>query len=148
MNQEYDNTIKVSPKRNIVFLLKPKSTVAYLESDSTIRQGLEKMRYYGYTAIPVIDKQGKYVGTINEGDFLWNMVDKNEFELKEQEHFFIKDIIRQGWTPAVTINTDMSDLVPRIMEQNFVPVVDDFGIFMGIITRKSIIQYFYDLSEK
>ena len=27
------------------------------------------------------------------------------------------------------------------MEQNFIPVVDDFNHFIGIVTRKSIIKY-------
>lgn len=59
---------------NILFLLKPKCNVAYLNQSDTIRQGLEKMRHHGYTAIPVIDDNGIYVGTITEGDFLWNIL--------------------------------------------------------------------------
>ena len=60
---------------NIIFLLRPKATVAFLYDDSTIRQGLEKMRAHGYTAIPVITREGRYIGTVSEGDFLWHMVD-------------------------------------------------------------------------
>ena len=39
---------------NIIFLLKPKNTVAYVYDVNTLRQGLEKMRVHGYTAVPVI----------------------------------------------------------------------------------------------
>ena len=45
---------------NIVMLLKPKETVAYIYEDSTIRQALEKMKAHSYTAVPVIDEYGKY----------------------------------------------------------------------------------------
>ena len=55
---------------NIAYFLLPKSRIAYLYDDFTIRQGLEKMRNRGYTAIPVITRDGRYVGTVSEGDFL------------------------------------------------------------------------------
>ena len=128
---------------NILAFLRPKSTAAYLYIDNTVRQGIEKMRIYGYTAIPVIDKDGVYCGTVSEGDFLWNMLYNKKFDIKDQEKFFVKDIMRKDWNPAVKINAGMDDLVRRIMEQNFVPVVDDRGVFVGIITRKDIINYLY-----
>ena len=43
---------------NLFYLLKPKTTVAYLNKTHTIRQGLEKMKAHGYSAIPVIDDNG------------------------------------------------------------------------------------------
>ena len=55
---------------NIAYFLLPKSRIAYLYDDFTFRQGLEKMRNRGYTAIPVITRDGRYVGTVSEGDFL------------------------------------------------------------------------------
>ena len=43
----------------------------------------------------------------------------------------------------VRVTTDMRDLVERASEQNFVPVVDDKGAFIGIVTRSAIIKYCY-----
>ena len=37
----------------------------------------------------------------------------------------------------------MEDLLEKTLNQNFVPVVDDLNHFIGIITRKDVIQYFY-----
>ena len=45
---------------------------------------------------------------------------------------------------AVSVSADMNELLLRIMEQNFVPVVDDRNIFIGIVTRRDIINYFYE----
>ena len=56
---------------NVAFFMKPKSSVAFLFDDFTVRQALEKMNYHGYTAIPVLDREGHYLGTVSEGDFLW-----------------------------------------------------------------------------
>ena len=59
---------------NIAYFLLPKGRVAYLRDDFTFRQGLEKMRHYGYTAIAVITRSGQYAGTVREGDFLWPLL--------------------------------------------------------------------------
>ena len=59
---------------NLAYYLTPKSNVAYLYDDYTFRQGLEKMRHHNYRAIPVISRDGQYVGTVSEGDFLWRLL--------------------------------------------------------------------------
>lgn len=133
---------------NLFYLLKPKSTVAYLCKSNTIRQGLEKMRNHGYTAIPVIDDDGKYIGTVSEGDFLWHILRYKKEDIKSQEEFGILDIVNEERNLPVKTNVTMDDLLLRVMEQNFVPVIDDRNIFIGIITRKDIIKYFYDKSQK
>ncbi len=129
---------------NLFFLLKPKSTVAYLYKTNTIRQGLEKMRVHGYTAIPVIGDDGEYIGTVSEGDFLWNMLKYKKNDIKSQEQFNIIDIVNEERNLPVKTDVTMDELLLRVMDQNFVPVVDDRNVFIGIITRKDIIKYFYD----
>lgn len=133
---------------NIVMLLRPKSEVAYIYNDNTIRQGLEKMHTHGYTAIPVIDRDGGYVGTVSEGDFLWHMLARGTADMHDQEAYRITDIMRSGFNMPVKIDETMDELLLRVMDQNFVPVVDDRGSFMGIITRKDVIKYFHDQREK
>ena len=127
---------------NIINFLIPKSKVAYIEDTSTLRQALEKMENHSYTAIPVISKEGIYIGTVTEGDFLWNMVKRDEFNIKEQENVAVYDILRTNWNPPVHITDSVDKLLEMVMEQNFVPVVDDREVFIGIITRRDIIGYF------
>ena len=55
---------------NVMSLLRLKKDVSFIESDSTIRQAIEKFKYHGYSAVPVLDEQGKYKGTITESDLL------------------------------------------------------------------------------
>ena len=61
---------------------------------------------------------------------------------------YIRDIIRLDWNPSVKIDITMDELFKRIMNQNFVPVVDDKNLFVGIITRKDIIKYLCKEKEK
>ncbi len=126
---------------NIAFFLTPKSRVGYLENDDSFRQGLEKMRHKGYTAIPVIDKSGNYVGTVSEGDLLWSIVDMGGASLRECEDLRIANILKPDRYPPVKITARIEEIVERLLSQNFVPVVDDRGSFMGIITRKTVLDY-------
>ena len=128
-------------------LLRPKETVKYIYDSKTLRQGLEKMMAHSYTAIPVISKDGRYVGTVSEGDFLYYIVNENIENIKEQEKYSVRDIIRVGFNPAVKINVSMDELLQRSMSQNFIPVTDDTDIFIGIVTRQDIIKYFINKSE-
>lgn len=61
---------------NILFFLTPKEEVAHVEEDDTLRQVVEKLEYHGYSAIPLLALDGKYIGTITEGDLLWEMKEK------------------------------------------------------------------------
>ncbi len=131
---------------NIASFLVPKVEVSYLRKDMTIRQGLEKLKRSGYAAIPVIDEEDRYVGAISEGDFLWNILEHNQFlddiTMKKLEYMTLGDIIQSGKVSPVCIDTDMEQLLGQAQMQNFVPVIDDRGIFIGIITRSDIIKYF------
>lgn len=125
---------------NILSLLMPKTLVAYIEEDDTIRQGLEKMRAHGYTAIPVLSKDGHYVGTVSEGDFLWHIIDREECSRAHQETELIRTVMRENFNPAVKVGVSVEELLERAMQQNFVPVVDDREFFIGIVTRQSIMK--------
>ena len=39
-------------------------------------------------------------------------------------------------------DTNMEELLGQAQMQNFVPVIDDRNVFIGIITRSEIIKYF------
>ena len=129
---------------NILFFLTPKEEVAFIYDDFTLRQVLEKMEYHRYSAIPVIKRSGEYVGTLTEGDLLWGIKNKYSMDLKKAENIPISDMPRHSDNRPVHIATDIDDLVSKSLDQNFVPVVDDRDIFIGIITRKNIIKYYYD----
>lgn len=131
--------------KSIIFLLTAKASVAFLDAHCTLRQGLEKMRRHGFTAMPVVAGDGTYVGTVSEGDFLWHMLDSGIYSKKSQEECPLSEILRKDWNPAVKIDARMDELLLRIMEQNFVPVIDDREKFIGIITRRNIIKHYCEI---
>lgn len=128
---------------NILFYLVPKSEVMYLYDDYSLRQAMEKMEYHKYSAVPIINRAGNYVGTLTEGDILWELKDRKLSNLHEAEGIMLRHTNRKRDNEPVNVNCNIEDLVMTSMNQNFVPVIDDNGIFIGIVTRKSIIEYCY-----
>lgn len=128
---------------NILFYLVPKSEVMYLYDDYSLRQAMEKMEYHKYSAVPIINRAGNYVGTLTEGDILWELKDRKLSNLHEAEEIMLRHTNRKRDNEPVNVNCNIEDLVMTSMNQNFVPVIDDNGIFIGIVTRKSIIEYCY-----
>ncbi|MBA5851029.1 CBS domain-containing protein [Clostridium sp. cel8] len=128
---------------NIAFFITPKKDVVYESPDSTMKQILERMESHRYTAIPLIDKFGKYVGTVTEGDLLWKLKNTPDLNFKNTNKVYLKNVPRHMNNKPVHINADMKDLISLAINQNFVPVVDDNEIFIGIIKRSDIINYCY-----
>ena len=129
---------------NILFFLTPKAMCAYLYDDYTIRQAIEKMEVAGYAAIPILNRQGEYRGTLKEGDLLWALRNMCNMDMRQAECRRIMEIPRRKDNIPVRITASMFDLIERASNQNFVPVIDDYGAFIGLITRKAIIQYCSD----
>ena len=129
---------------NILFFLKPKSELAYIYDYHTLRQALEIMEYHKYSSVPILNREGKYVGSITEGDVLWSLKKLNILSIKYAEDISIMKIERRLDYQCVTAESNMEDLIGKAMEQNFVPVVDDQEHFICIITRRDIIGYYSD----
>ena len=128
---------------NILFFLTPKANCEVLYDDESIREALERMELSGYAALPIIRKEdGVYQGTLTDGDLLWALKNRCDFDLKEAQAHGIMEIAHRKDNRPVSVSTDMRDLLNMAMEQNFVPIVDDRNNFIGIVTRKSILRQY------
>ena len=129
---------------NILFFLSPKQDLMYVYDDFTLRQTLEKWENNRYASIPVLNRRGEYVGTLTEGDILWGLKQQHGLDIEAAEDVPISSFAHKRDYKAVTVTTSMDQLIEAAMNQNFVPVVDDRGIFIGIVRRQAIIRYCYD----
>lgn len=136
---------------NIMRFIVPKSLVEYVTAESTVRQALEKMRYHRYAAIPVIDSDGKYVGTLRNDDLFTYFLENGSFDSRSAERDGVAEILDRNYSPPVYHNASMNELIEKVKEHNFVPVVDDRGCFVGIILRRDILNYllkFYNENDR
>ncbi|WP_338553747.1 CBS domain-containing protein [Paenibacillus sp. KS-LC4] len=126
---------------NIAFFLLPKQEVVTVTHDATLRQTLEKMEHHRYTAVPIIDAEGKFAGAVTEGDLLWFMKNRPELTFEMTNKVKLADVPLRLNQRSVRIDANMEDLIMLAKVQNFVPVVDDSEHFIGIVRRSEIIDY-------
>lgn len=129
---------------NILFFLTPKSELAYVKTDSTIKEAMDIMEQHRHKAIPMIDKRGRYAGIISEGDLLYNIKNNFAFNMKDAAAIPVSRLDVRRIYDTVSINSTVEEVFKKSMSQTFVPLVDDDDIFIGIVKRRDIIQYFYN----
>lgn len=127
---------------NILFFLKPKNEVEFVYDDESLGEVIAKMECHSYSAIPLISRHhGTYIGTITARDLLWELKKNHDYMMQEAQDLSVMHVKRGRDNVPVDTDADMEDLIDKIINQNFVPVVDDSNIFIGIITRKDVINY-------
>lgn len=129
---------------NIMRFVVPKSLVEYVTVDNTVRQALEKMRFHRYAAIPVIDGEGKFVGTLRNDDIFAYFLDSGSFDTRSAEKDKVGDIVSRDASLPVYHDASMDELIEKVKEHNFVPAVDDRGCFVGIILRRDILNFLFN----
>ena len=129
---------------NILAFTKPKNEVVFVYNDETVKEVLDKLENHRFTSVPILDREGNYVGTITEGDLLWGIKRIANFNITLAEELPLSKI--PSFRDYVTINIDanMDELISKATTENFIPVVDSHNLFIGIVTRKSIINYFLE----
>lgn len=125
---------------NTAMLLKPKVMVAYIYGDLLAGEGLKEFIEHGYTAVPVIDREGMYLGVVSERDFLYRILETGCVDSINTDDLTVADLASCSRFESVTIDADIETLFNRIIEQNFVPVVDSRGMFSGIVTRRDMMM--------
>jgi len=132
MNKEF--------KMNLFNYFTPKADTFFLRSDSTIRQAIEKFDYHKFTVVPLIDKDGIYISTISEGDILRYIKNEANFNINDAENVSLEKIEKYRPYRACKSSDSLEEILMLALEQNFVPVVDDRGAYIGIIKRKTILS--------
>ena len=130
---------------NIAKIMIPKALTVFLNEKQTVRQGWEIMTRNGYTAIPVLDAEQHYIGTVREGDFLRHILDTGSLDKMDMENHRVRELVRRDFCPPISIDAEETEVVRAALNQNFVPIVDSRNTLCGILTRRGVIAY---LAEK
>lgn len=126
----------------IAFFLTPKADVAWVPTTSTVRQAIERMEHHRYTAVPVLTPDGRYDGTLTEGDLLWYLKQHPHITFADTERVPLSDVTRRMPLKPVDIDAEIEALLALAIDQNFVPVVDGRQVFIGIVRRRSVLLFF------
>jgi CBS domain-containing protein len=126
-------------------LLTPKTKVEYLYNDITVGEAIAKMKRRRYALIPVLERNSnRYLYSISSSDLLYKIMQIGD--VKKAEALPLSEVeINRLVIPAPQVK-DIESLGDLLSSQNFVPIVDEKGIFLGLVTRRSVFNYL--LAEK
>jgi CBS domain-containing protein len=128
---------------NILHFLKPVYDVVLVYDDQPLDEALAVLTKHRYTSIPVISKDQRYVGTLTEGDILHFIIEDVKC-YDRLNGFKVSDVKRHRDYEAVPSDALMPTLLGKASNENFVPVIDQNEKFVGIITRKTLLDYFFE----
>ena len=81
-------------------------------------------------------------------DKISDLAEKNEISLKDIDFMPVIDVPRRKNNTPVSISANMELLVSKAISQNFVPVIDDSETFIGMVKRRTIVEYCYEKMKK
>lgn len=129
---------------NILACLTPKSDVDYVTDEATLFKVLQTMENRNFSAIPIINKKGRYIGTITSGDILGCIKENFNLSIKDSAKFPVRNVRRTRDYKAIGVHAGFEEILDKAVNQNFVPVVDDEENFIGILTRKEIMKWMHE----
>lgn len=119
----------------------PKKMTSFLSENATVRQAIEIFDVHKHTVIPLVDDDGHFVGTLSEGDLLRFLKNEANYDIRAAEKVLIKDMERYRQYRSLEVNSEWSEFVTLSLDQNFIPVTDDKGIYIGIVKRREVVKF-------
>ena len=118
--------------------LTPARNLAVLIDTHNVDHAILVLSQISYTRVPVVTDQMKYVGTISLTDILSYQM-KHDYS---DEVFLSMDIVHMTKKDGERLGKDytVTEVLHKLVEESFLPVVSEDGVFEGIITRKSILK--------
>jgi CBS-domain-containing membrane protein len=109
--------------------------------DTTVEEALKILINSKITGMPVINAKGEMIGVVSEYDLLKQLCKQNSVKPKA----FKKPIRFSKRVDAISAKTTLEEIVDRFIVNKFrrLPVVDENGKLVGIITRRDLIRVFY-----
>lgn len=107
---------------NILFFLTPKAMCAYIESDDTLRQAMERMEHSGYAALPYWTRAGNTRRCYRGRPALDAQAPVRDGPAPDRGAFHFRDRAPPH-RAACAVDTRVEDLISVAAEQNFVPVI-------------------------
>ncbi|GFG42431.1 UNVERIFIED_CONTAM: CBS domain-containing protein [Streptococcus canis] len=92
----------------------------------------------GFSRVPVITREKKYVGTISISDIMTYQAKRQltDWEMRQTD---IGEMVNTK-IETISINASLTEIMHKLVDYPFLPVVDQSDRFVGIITRKSILK--------
>jgi len=143
--------------RNADHYLIPADIVAVVQADNNLYHAFLVLTKIKYSKIPVLDNDGHFEGLISLPLITEQMLGFDHLNTEILMNMHVSDVM-ETQVKTVTSVGNVESTLHLMINDPFVPVVDDDAIFQGIITRREFMKSFnfltheigkqYDMIEK
>ena len=115
-----------------------KKKITYVYADSTLQEAVLAFAKSSYSMIPVLERESdRYLYSITATDVLNWVADGHHIDEAKQTPLSALSLTRL--IAPCQENAELSSIADLVANQNYVPLVDEKGVFAGIVTRKNLI---------
>ena len=113
--------------------------VAHVQMGNSAEHALLVLTKTGYSAIPVLDSKYRFRGLINAQRITDAILGLDHIEYERLPDIRVEDIMETD-LPLIHVNERFQKALDMVINQNFLCVVDNEGMFMGILTRRVVLK--------
>ncbi|MGT2926036.1 cyclic-di-AMP-binding protein CbpB [Streptococcus cuniculipharyngis] len=118
--------------------LTPEEELAIFIDSHNVSHVMLLLTNNGFSRVPVMTKDKHYVGTISMSDIIQY---QKEHDLTEMELADLDiSLMVNKKLPTIAFDADLTEVMHKLVDASFLPVLTNDQLFLGIITRKSILK--------
>lgn len=117
----------------------PGHQVATVRAENTCLHALMVLNSVGYSAIPVLDRDGRVAGQISSPMIFSGIKDELNYNWDQLSERRVSEVLSTE-LGVIDQNFELEDVLHMLVDNSFICVVDDEGFFRGIVTRKQLLK--------
>lgn len=117
----------------------PADNVANVMKEHPLEHALLLLSQAGYSTIPVLDKTDHFVGLLSLNDIVKKMMGIDGIDMSNLEELTVADVMKTD-VAIMRSDAELEDILHLLVDAAFLPVLDEEGIFRGIVTRREILK--------
>ena len=120
----------------------PASRIAFVEDDNPLYHAFMILTRVKYSKIPVLDSKNRVVGLLSLAMITDKMMVTDKITLDPLTELKVKDVMQTNFDKINFAQTTLETQLHLLVDNAFLPVVDDYGVFQGLLTRREWIKAF------
>ena len=120
----------------------PASRIAFVEDDNPLYHAFMILTRVKYSKIPVLDNKNRVVGLLSLAMITDKMMVTDKITLDPLTELKVKDVMQTNFDKINFAQTTLETQLHLLVDNAFLPVVDDYGVFQGLLTRREWIKAF------
>ena len=113
--------------------------VAILQEDHTLEHAMLVLTNVRYSLIPVLNRENKIVGLVSLAMILHKITGVEQIQMNQLGKNKVRDVMRTEF-PVIQENTQIEDVLNELVDESFLCISNDEGVFLGIVTRKEVLK--------